>query len=82
MASDDPQLNIRLDRAAQQTLEAAAFAKRLTPTALAKEVVVTAIEGFAREKAVKAALESREIEDTRSKGKVTPLEATRRRKKR
>jgi hypothetical protein len=80
MTREPPQVNVRLSDTENKILRAAAFVKDRSKKDLAKEAVLLAIERYAKEESVQAAMEAREIEETNRKAPVTQIDARRRRK--
>jgi hypothetical protein len=70
----DPQLNVRLPPEREAILRAAAFVNgNATPVELAREILETAIEGYAQLPTVKKALEARTEQAAANEGKLTHL---------
>jgi len=69
------QLNIRLDEAAIDELEAHAFLRRVQPAALAREIILNFLRDNGDEPGLEAARKSRADYDraSRQQAKVTPL---------
>lgn len=69
------QLNIRLDEAAIDELEAHAFLRRVPPAALAREIILDFLRDNGDEPGLEAAKMSRADHDraSRQQAKVTPL---------
>jgi hypothetical protein len=69
------QLNIRLDEAATEELEAHAFLRRVQPAALARDIILDFLRDNSDEPSVEAAMKSRADHDrvSQRRAKVTPL---------
>lgn len=69
------QLNIRLDEAAIEELEAHAFLHRVPPAALARDIILNFLRDNGDESGLEAAMKSRADHDrvSRRQAKVTPL---------
>jgi hypothetical protein len=69
------QLNIRLDEAAIDELEAHAFLRRIQPAALAREIILNFLRENGDEPGLETAKKSRTDHDraSRQQAKVTPL---------
>lgn len=69
------QLNIRLDEAAAEELEAHAFLRRAQPAALARDIILNFLRDNGDEPGLEAAMKSRADHDraSRRRAKVTPL---------
>jgi uncharacterized protein (DUF1778 family) len=72
-----PQLNIRLDTARRDILDAAAFVRTTTSPKLAQELLEAALEACASEANVQAALQARLAQAALDEGKVTHLRTVR-----
>jgi hypothetical protein len=72
-----PQLNIRLDTARRDILEAAAFVHSTTATKLVQQLVESAIEDYSRHANVQAALQARVDQVAVDDGKVAQLRTVR-----
>lgn len=69
------QLNIRLDDAATEELEAHAFLRRVPPAALARDIILNFLRDNSDEQGLEAAINSRADHDraSRQRAKVTPI---------
>jgi hypothetical protein len=69
------QLNIRLDEAAIEELEAHAFLRRVQPAALARDIILNFLRDNSDEPSLEAAMKSRADHDrvSQRQAKVTPL---------
>jgi predicted transcriptional regulator len=80
MSSPNKQLNIRLSPPLYEVLDAAAFVKRSSPSSLAKETVEAAVERYAKETPVQAALRAREEEEAAASGEIARISGARSRR--
>jgi hypothetical protein len=73
MSRQDPQINIRIDAARLDVLEAAAFVHGVAVRELVLEAVGNAIDGYERMPTVKKALQARAEQAHATHGKVSPM---------
>ncbi len=72
------QVNLRVDEAALEVLEAAAFARRTSVAELVRGEILALAARLAAEPAVVTALRSREEQQAAAEGKLTSLDRKRR----
>jgi uncharacterized protein (DUF1778 family) len=72
-----PQLNIRLDPARRDILDAAAFVHATTATRIAQDLIEAAIDDYSRQPNVQTALQARLDQTSVDDGKVAQLRTVR-----
>ena len=80
MTKEPPQVNIRLSEKENEVLEAAAWAKQIGKTDLAKEILLEEIARYEKARSVQTAIKARKIEAEEGKSRVTPISSLRKKK--